>query len=285
MKRKINYVHPPSSMTSDLSQLVPRLWPFLYHSSSVVRGSALKTLHTLTACGGSTNSTITSTAGLQFSTQHTTGITTPPRFDTTTSNSTTTNTTTTGEPQFFTTTAPLHSNTISSTSVIKPTTTQTADSDTTANLQSAASVATTENRSMHEKSSELLAKKEYKDKEMFETKQESGDEVVVQNKEESVDGKEGLVVKRESEIKCEDNEMPFSVKSENGVFDDKEKCWKKSLSSNVDMKCNWLPPIIQQLLTHIFQRALLEESDVNLQLVFKVRRNMLTQSNLGSVMQ
>ncbi|XP_053648070.2 TATA-binding protein-associated factor 172 isoform X2 [Cherax quadricarinatus] len=37
------------SATSNLSELVPRLWPFLYHSSSSVRGSALKTLDTLTS--------------------------------------------------------------------------------------------------------------------------------------------------------------------------------------------------------------------------------------------
>ncbi|KAK7069364.1 btaf1 RNA polymerase II, B-TFIID transcription factor-associated, 170kDa, partial [Halocaridina rubra] len=44
--------HPScqDSMHSNLSELVPRLWPFFYHNSSSVRGSALKTLETLTSC-------------------------------------------------------------------------------------------------------------------------------------------------------------------------------------------------------------------------------------------
>lgn len=41
------------SMQSDLKELAPRLWPFLYHSSSSVRGSALATLATLTSASHS----------------------------------------------------------------------------------------------------------------------------------------------------------------------------------------------------------------------------------------
>ncbi|XP_071538423.1 TATA-binding protein-associated factor 172 isoform X2 [Panulirus ornatus] len=52
--------HPGNSdsIRSNLSELVPRLWPFLYHSSSSVRGSALKTLDTLTACSSPTDVTL-----------------------------------------------------------------------------------------------------------------------------------------------------------------------------------------------------------------------------------
>lgn len=46
-----HYVLPyfPRSIRSNLSELLPRLWPFLYHSSGSVRNSALKTLETLTS--------------------------------------------------------------------------------------------------------------------------------------------------------------------------------------------------------------------------------------------
>ena len=39
-------------------------------------------------------------------------------------------------------------------------------------------------------------------------------------------------------------------------------------------RCTWVQPIIQPLLTHIYQRALLEESHENLNVVFKVNKNV-----------
>lgn len=124
---------------------------------------------------------------------------------------------------------------------------------------------------MHEKGCELCVPKECKHEvKNTETKQESGGGIVTQIKEEHVDRNEGLELKLKSEIKSEDNAVSSSVKSENGDLGD-EKCCTKSVSSCMDVKCSWLAPIIQQLLTHVYQRALLEESDENLQLVFKVR--------------
>lgn len=281
--------HPAcrESMTSDLSQLVPRLWPFLYHSSSVVRASALKTLDTLTACAGSTIPTTTTTAAPQVSTQHTTAITSTPQSDTTTTTSSSTTTTiTTEESQFSTSTAPLDSDTTSTTTIIVPTTTTTqiADSDTTTNLHSPASVTAVEEKIVHEKGCELCVQKECKhEEEKFETKQGSGGGIVIQKKVEYIDRKEGLELKQESEIKSEDNAVSSSVKSENGQLDD-EKCCTKSVSSCVDVKCSWLPPIIQQLLTHVYQRALLEESDENLQLVFKIWTQALACVPLSEVL-
>lgn len=135
---------------------------------------------------------------------------------------------------------------------------------------------------MHEKGCELCVQKECKHEgEKLETNQGSGGGIVIQKKEEYVDRKEGLELKQESEIKSEDNTVSSSVKSENGELDD-EKCCTKSVRSCVDVKCSWLPPIIQQLLTHVYQRALLEESDENLQLVFKVRREVSSHSGPGS---
>lgn len=270
-----HYFCPPSSMTSDLSQLVPRLWPFLYHSSSVVRGSALKTLHTLTACAGSI--TTTTTTGPQFSTQHTTVISAPPLSGTITTTTSST-TTSTEEPQLFTTTAPLHSKTTMFTPVINTTATitaQIADSDTTSESLSTTTVTTTEKRNVDGKNHELCVKKECMDEEQCETDQESGAGVVVSKGYENVNKRtESLVVKHESKIKSEDINVPSTIKSENGELDSEDKCCKNSGSSSVGVECPWLPPIIQQVLTHIYQRALLEESDENLQLVFKVSRQL-----------
>lgn len=137
---------------------------------------------------------------------------------------------------------------------------------------------------MHEKGCELCVQKECKHEEQkFEAKQGSGGGIVIQKKEEYVDTKEGLELKQESKIKSEDIALSSSVKSENGELDD-EKCCTKSVRSCVDVKCSWLPPIIQQLLTHVYQRALLEESDENLQLVFKVRREVSGHNGSGSSM-
>lgn len=50
------------SVGNNLSELVPRLWPFLYHSSESVRGSALRTLDTLTCSTSSAPHTITTSS-------------------------------------------------------------------------------------------------------------------------------------------------------------------------------------------------------------------------------
>lgn len=50
------------SVRNNLRELVPRLWPFLYHSSESVRSSALKTLDTLTCSTSSAPHTNTSSA-------------------------------------------------------------------------------------------------------------------------------------------------------------------------------------------------------------------------------
>lgn len=274
--------HSPSSMISDLSQLVPRLWPFLYHSSSVVRGSALKTLHTLTACAGSTSTTnhpptaTTTTTVPQFSPQRATTVFTTSYSDTTTSSGINASTTIVSkESQFLTTIASVDCDTTHTTSTVKPSTTnaQIADCDKTANSQCVASAVTTAGESiMHEKDHELYMQKEHKNKEHFETQQGSGGGgLEMLKKEENVCQKESLVVKQDSEIKNEDNDVPSSVKSENVELDE-EKCCRKIVGSSVKVEYSWLSPIIQQLLTHIYQRALLEESDENLKLVFQVSR-------------
>lgn len=222
----MHYFYSPSSMTSDLSQLVPRLWPFLYHSSSVVRGSALKTIHTLTAC----------------------------TYSTTTSRSSTTTITTTSSSTTTTTTAAI-------------TTTQNADSNTTTNSHSVATVNLATEMIVEEKSHKFCVKKEGKDEEdEMEAEQDKSGELAMTEKEESIDGRECMVVKN-SEIINEDSTMFCSVKSENDELD-RRKCVSGSTEG---VECPWLVPIIQQLLTHIYQRALLEDCDENLQLVFKVR--------------
>lgn len=137
---------------------------------------------------------------------------------------------------------------------------------------------------MEEKNHELCVKKKCQDEEeKFETDQEIGGRAVVHKKEENVARKEDLVVKHESEMKSE-GDVLSSVKSENGELADEAKCYKNYVGSSVGVECHWLPPIIQQLLTHIYQRALLEESDENLHLVFKVGRKVSVLNLLGSLM-
>ncbi|XP_064613763.1 TATA-binding protein-associated factor 172-like [Liolophura sinensis] len=48
-----------SSLHQPLSELVPRLWPFLRHNITSVRGAALETLHTLLSCANSQNTVTT----------------------------------------------------------------------------------------------------------------------------------------------------------------------------------------------------------------------------------
>ncbi|KAK8401952.1 hypothetical protein O3P69_001209 [Scylla paramamosain] len=251
------------SLKSDLSQLVPRLWPFLYHTSSTVRGSALKTLDTLTACTDCTASTSTNTTTTQPQSSpkitSETCTTTPPE-----PNAATNNTSTSEQKQ----------------------------TDTTTEVKSDAT-ATDKERTAGD-ADEPQIKKECEDKsEMCQSSQDTGESP---KKVPNANKKECVAVKSENGIKSEEcnkdmqpditeNDMSLSGGSEKKVKfevvtkDEKEKDQERSSA-----KCNWLHPIIQPLLTHVYQRALLEDAHENLSLVFKIWTQVLRCIPLAQVL-
>ncbi|MPC08117.1 TATA-binding protein-associated factor 172 [Portunus trituberculatus] len=247
------------SLKSDLSQLVPRLWPFLYHTSSTVRGSALKTLDTLTACTDctvSTSTTTTTTTNSQSSIKITseTCTVTPPEPNVATNN------TSTSEQKLTDTTI--------DTVMDKE---RTADDDV----------------------SEPQVKKECEDE--SEMCQSSQDTVGSPREVPNANTKECVAVKTENGIKSEEctkdaqpapmenNTSPSAGSEKKVKFEvvtkEEEKDQERSLA-----KCKWLHPIIQPLLTHVYQRALLEDAQENLSLVFKIWTQVLRCIPLAQVL-
>ncbi|KAK3864165.1 hypothetical protein Pcinc_030121 [Petrolisthes cinctipes] len=241
--------HPSNldSIGNNLSELVPRLWPFLYHSSKSVRGSALRTLDTLTS--------------ITTSTPHNT-------------HSATTN----GE--------------------------KTQDEDTGANLESKVESSKSDDKIGVEK---LVVESD-------ETKKENG--CISENKLENkmllesntkVDVDESARTKKECDddsdkVKESDTDVDpprtnpsepikqeFSVvKVESSHEEDTgltiNEC-KDTKTKDGGQSClEWLSAIIQPALIHMYQRALLEKSEENLELVFKIWRQMLANVPLDCLL-
>lgn len=229
------------SVGNNLSELVPRLWPFLYHSSESVRGSALRTLDTLTCSTSSSPHTITTSSA-----------------------------TTNGEEKVQEeedAAVDLKSEVMGPKSENKIAV-QNSDikSDEIENENDCVS----QNKLDNNKS--LRSEKEDDVEGSARTKKESGCESG-KGKESGVADSTSLDSPRTSQ--SESLKSEFSLLKVEGSHDgDNGRTVNKSNDARVSEggqgHLEWLGAIVQPALVHMYQRALLEKSEENLELVFKV---------------
>lgn len=254
LSKLLSHLSSDASMQSDLKELAPRLWPFLYHSSSSVRGSALATLATLTSASHSAKDK--------------------------------------GENQE-----------VEAQVDIK----QESSSDCYENVTAKVEEMAMEEHSEAEGSSKTDIKQESTNSHESATAEEKSPEA-----EENINKDNKMLVDEE---KQDDKKIPLSddqeIKKDEGSSQnqsiekgkqkeeemEKEKEEVKNEPENnqayvrfpqEETYCGdyleWLNPIIQPALTHIYQRALLETSEENIDFVFKIWEQMLARTSLENLL-
>lgn len=239
------------SVRSNLSDLVPRLWPFLYHSSSSVRCSTLKTLETLVSSANSAD--VSRMTVVAADVQNVSGEGTNAEQT---------------EAQDIKTEAKL---VVSDSADVKSVKTESENES-------------KESTTVKTESGEVVKE----DLNLPEVEKEVNESAIgdCSNEASDVPPKSPAVEKNESPA-AEKNESPVTKQSceEPAVVSVVSNCGTEQTPDNssqsadaepkckstVDAPCGWIRPIIQPALTHIYQRALLEQARENLALVFKVR--------------
>lgn len=244
-----------------MSELLPRLWPFLYHNSSSVRGSTLRTLETLTASANSVDVSRMTVLPAQD-----VGIKTEAKL-------------------------------VVSESVAVKNVAVKADSEherkdhkvMPVKPQSEISEVEKENLSLSEVEKDADQSAAGKVDCSDQIRVVSGTSPVAQNKD-----LDSSAVK----FSAQETEADSVVSKQESVEDNKAHCLVRgtldnsSQSADTDAKCasdaespcGWIRPIIQPALTHIYQRALLEQTTENLELVFKVRVKLFENLFLKKVL-
>lgn len=266
--------------------MVPRLWPFLYHSSGSVRGSALKTLDTLTACASPVEvpSNIVSLTnvskdgcekqtsqeeksepnineGMNFKTENS-----PERHTVTGSSET--------EVDVVTIKSECNETEKQENMVLPEIKKENELScvNKTGGRKDG-ELAVTNNGENGIKSPVTKKKVDANIEAVVnDFKKVSTESAVIKNNQVTSVIK-GLVASKTEEKITENSVSTFHLKD---VIDDRtlQKDMDVESLKVAETSCNWLSTIIQPALTHIYQRALLERSAENLDLVFKVGKSL-----------
>ncbi|XP_068240504.1 TATA-binding protein-associated factor 172 [Palaemon carinicauda] len=240
--------HPAlrDSGVKHLTELVPRLWPFLYHTSSSVRGSALKTLDTLTSLKSGVRARETGNAHVIKEEKDS------------------------SESESDKVTLK-----VSNTHVIK----EEKDSSESESDKVTLKVSNTHVIKEEKDSSESESDKV--------TLKVSNTHVIKEEKDSSESESDKMTLKVSNiqigEVKMEETCLEDDKSSDNSVInnnDSKIKDCTNFVASSLSPG-DWLSLIIKPALTHIFQRALLEQSSDNLELVFKIWEQMLENVSLS----
>ncbi|KAG7175040.1 TATA-binding protein-associated factor 172-like [Homarus americanus] len=281
--------HPGNSdsVRSNLGELVPRLWPFLYHSSSSVRGSALKTLDTLTAYTSpakvSTDTVPLTSVVKEKSAKESHQIEKSEQkvtkdvevkienVEILTSSESINTKVDVENIEHKVSEAEKENNKLLDTerqsdkSVIRIKEEKVVDSVTTKSRDNGILSQVTRDKEDINMESTIKTKKEVNAESLCKEENTEGD----QTKQEMVP------------TKTEETTTAGSICSNKAVSDtESSKEMDVGSVKTTDSSCAWLCSIIQPALTHIYQRALLEKSTENLDMVFKIWRQMLANVSL-----
>ncbi|XP_045616900.2 TATA-binding protein-associated factor 172 isoform X2 [Procambarus clarkii] len=293
LAKLLGHLGNSDSVTSNLSELVPRLWPFLYHSSSSVRGSALKTLDTLTAFNSLQNVSTNTVPSLNVNNkmsgnevlQKDKSEQSEQILNTNIDIKIEDNSEMLGETESLNSKVEVEN--IQQKVKIEKENISNANEDDNMKLDTGKCVklGSTKNGDIgilspvtkvreDSQTQSTITKKELK----METKSVNNLQSTLTVKEEiSIKSEEISIKSEEISIKSEeiDLENPLESKCLSETVSESTPSTEAGAKTTGETSCFWLNSIIQPALSHVYQRALLEKSADNLNMVFKIWQQMV----------